>query len=107
LKAYFSREEGGDEIVNDIENRIAELFGNRLKLGFNCITDEDVESILASIGKPEDFDTDYDYEESSASTSEKKQSSFQSKKESEPSAADESRSLYLNSNDKIIAGFCC
>lgn len=106
LKAYFSREEGGDEIVNDIENRIAELFGNRLKLGFNCITDEDVESILASIGKPEDFDTDYDYEESSASTSEKKQSSFQSKKESEPSAADESRSLYRNSNDKIIAGVC-
>ena len=40
LKAYFSREECGDEIVNDIENRIAELFGNRLKLGFNCITDE-------------------------------------------------------------------
>ena len=49
LKKYFSREEGGDEIVNDIENRIAELFGNRLKLGINCITDEDVESIINSI----------------------------------------------------------
>jgi len=104
LKAYFSREECGDEIVNDIENRIAELFGNRLKLGFNCITDEDVESILASIGKPEDFDTDYD--ESSDSTSGEKQSSFQSKKESESSAEDQTRSLYRNSNDKIIAGVC-
>lgn len=104
LKAYFSREECGDEIVNDIENRIAELFGNRLKLGFNCITDEDVESILASIGKPEDFDTDYD--ESSDSTSGEKQSSFQSKKESEPSAEDHTRGLYRNSNDKIIAGVC-
>ena len=103
LKAYFSREECGDEIVNDIENRIAELFGNRLKLGFNCITDEDVESILASIGKPEDFDTDYD--ESSDSTSGKKQSSFQSKKESESSKEDQTR-LYRNSNDKIIAGVC-
>ncbi|PLB87421.1 hypothetical protein C0T31_00605 [Dysgonamonadaceae bacterium] len=103
LKAYFSREEGGDEIVNDIENRIAELFGNRLKLGFNCITDEDVESILASIGKPEDFDTDYD--ESSDSTSGEKQSSFQSKKESESSTEDQTR-LYRNSNDKIIAGVC-
>ncbi|HQG07171.1 MAG TPA: PspC domain-containing protein [Dysgonamonadaceae bacterium] len=104
LKAYFSREECGDEIVNDIENRIAELFGNRLKLGFNCITDEDVESILASIGKPEDFDTDYD--ESSDSTSGEKQSSFQSKKESESSTEDQTRSLYRNSNDKIIAGVC-
>lgn len=103
LKAYFSREECGDEIVNDIENRIAELFGNRLKLGFNCITDEDVASILASIGKPEDFDTDYD--ESSDSTSGKKQSSFQSKKESESSKEDQTR-LYRNSNDKIIAGVC-
>lgn len=103
LKAYFSREECGDEIVNDIENRIAELFGNRLKLGFSCITDEDVESILASIGKPEDFDTDYD--ESSDSTSGKKQSSFQSKKESESSTEDQTR-LYRNSNDKIIAGVC-
>ncbi|OPZ15428.1 MAG: DNA-binding transcriptional activator PspC [Bacteroidetes bacterium ADurb.BinA261] len=104
LKAYFSREECGDEIVNDIENRIAELFGNRLKLGFNCITDEDVESILASIGKPEDFDTDYD--ESSDSTSGEKQSSFQSKKESESSTEDQTRGLYRNSNDKIIAGVC-
>jgi phage shock protein PspC (stress-responsive transcriptional regulator) len=103
LKAYFSREECGDEIVNDIENRIAELFGNRLKLGFNCITDEDVASILASIGKPEDFDTDYD--ESSDSTSGEKQSSFQSKKESESSKEDQTR-LYRNSNDKIIAGVC-
>ncbi|MDN5305484.1 MAG: hypothetical protein PWQ53_143 [Bacteroidota bacterium] len=103
LKAYFSREECGDEIVNDIENRIAELFGNRLKLGFSCITDEDVESILASIGKPEDFDTDYD--ESSDSTSGEKQSSFQSKKESESSTEDQTR-LYRNSNDKIIAGVC-
>jgi phage shock protein PspC (stress-responsive transcriptional regulator) len=103
LKAYFSREECGDEIVNDIENRIAELFGNRLKLGFSCITDEDVASILASIGKPEDFDTDYD--ESSDSTSGEKQSSFQSKKESESSTEDQTR-LYRNSNDKIIAGVC-
>lgn len=52
LKKYFSREDGGEEIVNDIENRIAELFGNRLKLGINCITDEDVESIITSIGHP-------------------------------------------------------
>lgn len=60
LKSYFSHEEGGDEIVNDIENRIAELFGNRLKHGINCITDEDVEAIIAGIGKPEDFDTEYE-----------------------------------------------
>ena len=60
LKVYFSREEDGDEIVNDIECRIAELFGNRLKHGIPCITVEDVESIIASIGRPRDFDADYE-----------------------------------------------
>ncbi|HPD86354.1 MAG TPA: PspC family transcriptional regulator, partial [Proteiniphilum sp.] len=60
LTRFFAREEGGDEIVNDIECRIAELFGNRLKHGINCITDEDVASIITSIGQPEDFDSDYE-----------------------------------------------
>jgi len=60
LTIYFSNEEEGDEIVNDIECRIAELFGNRLKHGINCITDEDVEAIISNIGKPQDFDSDYD-----------------------------------------------
>jgi len=63
LQSYFSKEEGGDEIVNDIECRIAELFGNRLKHGINCITDEDVEAIITSIGLPKDFDMDYEEHE--------------------------------------------
>ncbi|HCL82732.1 MAG TPA: PspC family transcriptional regulator, partial [Chitinophagaceae bacterium] len=29
LKKHFAGEEGGDEIVNDIENRFAELFSDR------------------------------------------------------------------------------
>ncbi len=58
LQRYFSQEEGGDEIVNDIECRIAELFGNRLKHGINCITDEDVEAVISSIGRPTIFDRD-------------------------------------------------
>ena len=58
LKGYFGREAEGNEIVNDIENRIAELFGNRLKHGISCITDDDVTSIIDTIGRVEDFDTD-------------------------------------------------
>lgn len=101
LKNYFSKEDGGDEIVNDIESRIAELFGNRLKLGINCITDEDVESIITSIGRPEDFDPEY-------SDSEQGSGKLDSSKslESEPKADNSSRKLYRNSNDKIIGGVC-
>ena len=55
LARYFAREEGGDEIVSDIESRIAELFLNRLKTT-HCITDEDVQSVKAAMGTPEQFD---------------------------------------------------
>src|ERR1700726_126840 len=56
LKKYFAAEEGGDEIVNDIENRFAELFSERLKKGATCITDDDVNNTITSMGHPEDFD---------------------------------------------------
>ncbi|MDR0334211.1 MAG: PspC domain-containing protein [Dysgonamonadaceae bacterium] len=101
LKRYFSREECGEEIVNDIESRIAELFGNRLKLGIPCITDEDVEAVITSIGKPEDFDANY--EEVSANAEEK----FSSDKENTNSTNSNERCpLFRNTNDKIIGGVC-
>ncbi|MDD3901522.1 MAG: PspC domain-containing protein, partial [Dysgonamonadaceae bacterium] len=104
LKNYFSREEGGDEIVNDIENRIAELFGNRLRHGINVITDEDVDTITSSIGKPEDFDSDFEETQKENSTSEFKQS--MPPPIDEQTNQQEGKSLYRNSNDKMIAGVC-
>ena len=107
LKKYFSREEGGEEIVNDIENRIAELFGNRLKLGINIITDEDVQSIISSIGRPEDFDADYqDFDYAyGAKSSQQKDSAYEQPK-TESIESEEQRSLYRNESDRIIAGVC-
>jgi phage shock protein PspC (stress-responsive transcriptional regulator) len=66
LRQFFSNEEGKDEIINDIEGRIGELFSESLKKGNSCITDEDVHSIISSIGRPEDFETeDVDYQKQS------------------------------------------
>jgi len=110
LECYFAREEDGAEIVNDIENRIAELFGNRLKLGIECITDEDVETIVASIGRPEDFDSDF---EESASPKSEKASAGQPETEKNNQTHEktsgetaEKRHLYRNTNDKILGGVC-
>lgn len=103
LQRYFSREEGGDEIVNDIECRIAELFGNRLKHGINCITDEDVEAVISSIGRPTDFDSDY------KEPAEPKASQTASQARTEDASqegTEERRSLYRNANDQILGGVC-
>ena len=51
LRRYFANEEGRDEIINDIEDRIAELFEEDLKKGAACITDEKVNFIRLGWGK--------------------------------------------------------
>src|ERR1700760_1432121 len=56
LRRYFANEEGRDEIISDIENRFAELFSENLKKGATCITDADVNNIIASMGRPEEFE---------------------------------------------------
>lgn len=105
LTSYFSNEEEGDEIVNDIECRIAELFGNRLKHGINCITDEDVEAIISNIGKPQDFDSDYDENVDEVPNSQPNASASWSD-HSHHSGTEARRSLYRNANDRIIGGVC-
>ncbi len=109
LKTYFSREEGGDEIVNDIECRIAELFGNRLKHGINCITDEDVNAVINSIGKPQEFDSDYEEEVVSGYQRPSSQSGTGTSgaPRNEPPPFDgERQGLYRNNGDRIIGGVC-
>jgi hypothetical protein len=55
LRIYFANEEGRDEIINDIESRIGELFQEKLKNGATCITDDDINAIINNIGRPQDL----------------------------------------------------
>ncbi|HTN69088.1 MAG TPA: PspC domain-containing protein [Dysgonamonadaceae bacterium] len=102
LKNYFKHETDGSEIVNDIENRIAELFGNRLKHGISCITDADVESIINTIGTPEEFDIEYEEQVIKQKTNSPPHSP-ESQMPS-PAKAEGKRTLYRNSSDKILGG---
>ena len=72
LKHYFRKQEGAEEIVNDIEMRIAELFAEKVTEGKQVITVSDVEEIIARVGKPEDFgiaDEDMDSQKRTEQTS--------------------------------------
>src|SRR5215212_2391791 len=61
LRVYFANEDGRDEIINDIEIRIGELFQERITKGSTCITDDDVNAIINNMGRPKDFaDADSD-----------------------------------------------
>ncbi|HMJ47428.1 MAG TPA: PspC domain-containing protein [Ferruginibacter sp.] len=98
LNRHFAAEEGKEEIINDIENRIGELFQERLTKGSTCITDEDVNAIIASMGRPEDFDS------ADAGTSEQYK-----RAESTPppfQAPGTGKRLFRDENDKVIGGVC-
>jgi len=47
--------EGNDEIYQDIETRIAELFSERLKNNRQVITIKEVEEVIGIMGNPEDI----------------------------------------------------
>ncbi|MDO4210517.1 MAG: PspC domain-containing protein [Bacteroidales bacterium] len=55
LRRYYRRQPEGEEVVDDIEARIAELFGELLTQGYNAITIEHVQNIIQRIGRIEDI----------------------------------------------------
>ena len=105
LNTYFANEEGKEEIINDIESRIAELFQERLKKGVTCITDDDVNAIIKSMGRPEEFEGE---DNTSSSQNSSSSSSYANAQQAQQNAgtATGARRLYRDENDKILGGVC-
>lgn len=99
LKKHFASEEGRDEIIGDIENRIAEIFADKQKKGVTAIAEADVEEVIASIGRPEDFDDSMENDTASSS------STYNTQNEKQGAQVKRGR-LYRNSEDKAIGGVC-
>ncbi|MDZ7740757.1 MAG: PspC domain-containing protein [Bacteroidota bacterium] len=55
LKSHFRNTEGRDEIINDIENRIAEILQERLTEKKEVVSLEDVNQVIGIMGQPSDF----------------------------------------------------
>ncbi|HEV2483777.1 MAG TPA: PspC domain-containing protein [Puia sp.] len=114
LRIYFANEEGRDEIISDIENRFAELFSETLKKGAPCITDADVNAIIASMGRPEEFEGE-EAESARAATGTGATAGGATGAAGTGGAggqqqnwqyANEPRRLYRAENDKILGGVC-
>jgi phage shock protein PspC (stress-responsive transcriptional regulator) len=77
---------GGNETIDDIECRIAEIF-NSQQGNTGVISKENVESMISIIGRPEDFDIIEDDEKQKPSTGIRKR-------------------MYRNPDDSVISGVC-
>ena len=60
LKYHFRNEEGEEEIIRDMETRISELFSDYITRGQQVITIENVEEVIARMGKPEEINSEGD-----------------------------------------------
>lgn len=55
LERLFAREPGEEEIIEDIEMRIAELFSIRLQSGAHSIVRSDVQKVIETLGTPQEL----------------------------------------------------
>ncbi len=110
LRRYFANEESREEIINDIESRIAELMSEKVRKGADCITDANVEEIITSMGRPEDFEAEEAAEKVTNVKPGQSQQESSSSSSASSSAYTEKKTsrgrLYRDTGDKFIGGVC-
>ncbi len=109
LRRYFAKEEGRDEIINDIESRIAELMNDKIRKGAACVTEYDIEEIIGAMGRIEDFEAAEGETATSNATANGNASYTGAGAGSYQQTGQRQRfkgRLYRDANDKILGGVC-
>lgn len=111
LRASFGKQEGGEEIADDIEARIAELFDELKANGTEAITIDHVKDIITRIGRPEELTgEDDETQNGGAADGQNTGHRYDSFKTAANGFRENVRArtagkkLYRNPNDKILAG---
>ena len=89
IRMHFTGSDGRDEIMQDIESRIAEMFQEKIKDQKQVITLSDVDEVTALMGKPEQFGDEESKE-----------------RETDPAEIRVKRKLFRNPDDNLLGGVC-
>ncbi len=98
INQYFASFDDNQEIVADIEGRIAEIFLSKLNEGKQVITLGDIESLITTMGSVKDFQSIEEPEEEA--------SNKQYSQQSQSTSATSERKLYRDANRKVLGGVC-
>lgn len=91
VRRSLSGSQGSDEIMKDIETRIAELFSERIDNNKQVITIKELDEVITIMGQPEDYAVDEEiFEDTSKNNSSSKEKSY--------------KQLFRDPDDKYIAG---
>ncbi len=96
LEIHFASEQGKDEIIQDIESRIAELFSIRLAAGAPAIDRSDVNKVIETLGPAYTI----------GATNAEPQNPYVPTRYEKRSGHSSQRRLYRNPNDKMLGGVC-
>ena len=108
MRSYFAKRDGGDEIFDDIEHRVAEHLWSLKESGMTAIDIDTVKQIISSIGNPDEMESgveevaDSKIEETSdaeAGSEDKEQSEGEDQGEGEGKAQSQSYSNTSNDTD--------
>ncbi|MBQ8361823.1 MAG: PspC domain-containing protein [Bacteroidaceae bacterium] len=96
MKRYFSHKDGGEEIADDIEHRVAELMLELKNDGREPIDIELVKEIIGRIGNPEELDEASGEGEDGSTAGHRGREWFNEQVSK--------KRLYCNPNDKLLCG---
>ena len=106
LRNYFRTREGGEEIAEDIEARIAELLDELKAQGVEAVTIEHITDIIHRIGKPEEMEemAPHSAPEGATDASSSASNSTEAPSGAVGGASKASKRLYRNPDDKKLMG---
>jgi phage shock protein PspC (stress-responsive transcriptional regulator) len=93
IRSSFSDPKGQDEIIKDIEARIAELFSEKTTSASQVITLKELDQVIAVMGQPEDYIIDEEIFEDTPSNEQKRNQSKKYHKQ-----------LFRDIDNKFVAG---
>lgn len=107
-KSYFAKHEGGEEIADDIEHRVAELLWQKKDEGNVVVNIETVKEIIGKIGNPAEIDsTTEDNHNVNAQTNDTQTTTEEELPKGKGLLnALHGRYLYRDADDKILGGVC-
>lgn len=101
LRSYFQNTEGKEEIMMDIESRIAEIFNTRFAKTRQVVLPADVDAMIEIMGNPEVFGAEAD---ENNTQSENKSRDNQQKDFRQSSGR--SKRIFRDPDDKVLGGVC-
>lgn len=96
IKKHFGSSEDSKEILEDIENRIAEMFTEKIQLGIKEVLNmDDVNAVIAQMGSVSDFEINEEDQQYTGQRTNYTDNSFRTGKK-----------LMRDPEDKVISGVC-